>query len=91
MSYAVRKDKLGWRAVNGPEDVDVDEIFSETQPPPIPPSYRDLRAGEYPPMADYLDAQVKKGSADPAIRAAGVAQEQAYYDACATVKSRYPK
>lgn len=37
MSYAVRKDGLGWRAVNGPEDVGPDETYSETQPEPVAP------------------------------------------------------
>lgn len=32
MSYAIRKDGLGWRAVNSQSDVGVDESFSETQP-----------------------------------------------------------
>lgn len=32
MSYAVRKDGLGWRAINGPDDVGPDETFSETIP-----------------------------------------------------------
>ena len=32
MSYAIRKDGQGWRAVNGPDDVGVNEIYSETQP-----------------------------------------------------------
>ena len=32
MSYAIRKDGLGWRAVNGPDDVGPDEDYSETQP-----------------------------------------------------------
>ncbi len=32
MSYAVRKDGQGWRAVNGPSDVESDEDFSEVQP-----------------------------------------------------------
>ncbi len=33
MSYAVRKDGLGWRAVNGPADCSADEVFAEMQPP----------------------------------------------------------
>lgn len=37
MSYAVRKDGQGWRAVNGPEDVGADEEYSETQPVTLPP------------------------------------------------------
>lgn len=32
MSYAVRDDGKGWRAVNGPDDVMADETYSETQP-----------------------------------------------------------
>lgn len=35
MGYAVRNDGLGWRVVNGPEEVGPDEYFSLTQPPPI--------------------------------------------------------
>lgn len=30
MSYAIRNDKQGWRAVGGPDDVGPDEYFSET-------------------------------------------------------------
>lgn len=37
MSYALRKDGKGWRAVNGPDDVGPDEIFSETQPAAVAP------------------------------------------------------
>jgi Fe-S cluster biosynthesis and repair protein YggX len=44
-------------------------------------AYQDLRAAEYPPMADYLDAVVKGDDA-------GV---QAYIDACLAVKAKYPK
>jgi hypothetical protein len=36
MSYAIRKDGKGWRAVNGPEDILGDEIFSEIFIDPIP-------------------------------------------------------
>lgn len=32
MSYAVRKDGKGWRAVAGPEEVGPDETYSETEP-----------------------------------------------------------
>lgn len=35
MSYAVRNDGKGWRAVNGPDDVMADETYSETQPQPV--------------------------------------------------------
>ena len=49
------------------------------------------RAAEYPPMLDYIDAQVKKASADPAVRAAGLLQEAAYLAACAAIKTKYPK
>ena len=41
MSYAIRKDGLGWRAVSGPDDVGLDETYSETQPAPVAPSAAD--------------------------------------------------
>lgn len=37
MSYAIRNDGTGWRAVNGPEDVGLDEVYSDEPPPPITP------------------------------------------------------
>ena len=33
MSYAIRNDGKGWRAVGGPEDIGPDETYSEAQPP----------------------------------------------------------
>lgn len=53
--------------------------------------YTQLRAAEYPPMADYLDAQVKLNSGDEALIAEGQAQLDAYVAACMAVKSKYPK
>lgn len=35
MSYAIRNDNQGWRAVDGPEGVGPDEYFSEAQPTPV--------------------------------------------------------
>lgn len=32
MSYAIRNDGQGWRAISGPEDVGPDETYSESQP-----------------------------------------------------------
>jgi len=43
--------------------------------------YTELRAAEYPPMANYLDGIVKGDQA----------QVQAYIDACLAVKAKYPK
>ena len=54
-------------------------------------AYIARRAAEYPPMQDYIDAQVKKASSDPAVREAGLAQEAAYISACAAIKTKYPK
>ena len=47
MSYAIRNDGQGYRAVDGPDDVTADEWFSEGAPPiPVllPPSNEDLTA-----------------------------------------------
>ena len=43
--------------------------------------YQRLRAVEYPPVTDYLDAIVK----------GDLTQQQAYIDACLAVKAKYPK
>lgn len=43
--------------------------------------YQRLRAKEYPPITDYLDAVVK----------GDLVQQQSYIDACLAVKAKYPK
>jgi hypothetical protein len=48
---------------------------------PIPPTYQELRAREYPPVADYLDGIAK----------ADDLQIQKYIDDCLAVKAKYPK
>jgi hypothetical protein len=52
-----------------------------TRTPQFKKTYVQLRAAEYPPMTDYLDAVVKGDQ--EAI--------QAYIDACLAVKAKYPK
>ena len=49
MSYAVRKDGQGWRAVNSAADISVDEDYADTQPAPITPDPKDA-----------IRAQIKK-------------------------------
>jgi hypothetical protein len=55
------------------------------------PPYNVLRAKEYPPMADYLDAKVKQASTEEAIRQQGIEQEKKYLADCLAVKAKYPK
>jgi len=50
-------------------------------PTPVPQTYAEKRAAEYPPMADYLDGVVKGDQA----------QIDAYIAACLAVKTKYPK
>ena len=47
----------------------------------VQPNYQQLRAAEYPPMSDYLDAIVN-GDKN---------QQKAYIEACLAVKLKYPK
>lgn len=47
MSYAVRNDKQGWRAVSGPDDVGLDEWYCADSPPdlvPLPPTVEEMAA-----------------------------------------------
>lgn len=43
MSYAIRNDGQGWRAVNAPEDVGIDETFSQEIPSPAAPSLAEIK------------------------------------------------
>ncbi len=77
-----------------PDDaVSVDEynLLKEAEYEELTNSYAYKRQQEYPNMADYLDAKVKQASSDETTIAEGVAQEQAYLEACLAVKAKYPK
>ena len=58
-----------------------DEEAEALRPKPPEPTYAELRAAEYPPVADYMDGLVKGDQA----------QMQDYIDACLAVKAKYPK
>lgn len=57
MSYAVRNDGQGWRAVNSKDDCGVDEDYSETQPLPIEVDIKAQRKAEILAELDSLDAK----------------------------------
>lgn len=58
-----------------------DDEAEALRPKPPAPTYQELRAAEYPPVADYLDGVVKGDQA----------QIDAYIAACLAVKAKYPK
>lgn len=62
--------------------------FAPQQPEP---DYQEQRVEEYPPMADFLDAQVKINSGDEVLMAEGQAQLDKYVADCLAVKAKYPK
>lgn len=69
-----------------------DKIVRHWEKQIIPePSYYEKRAAAYPPVEEYLDAQVKINSGDADMVAAGQAQLEAYYQACLAVKRTFPK
>lgn len=61
--------------------VEITEEEAAALMPVYVPTYAELRAAEYPPMADYLDGIVKGNQA----------QIDAYIAACQAVKAKYPK
>ena len=65
---------------NGSVQITEEEAEALRFKPPAP-TYKELRAAEYPSIADYLDGIVKGDQA----------QVQAYIDACLAVKAKYPK
>lgn len=46
MSYAIRNDGKGFRAVNGPDDILEGETFSEAKPPAAEPTPNELILSE---------------------------------------------
>lgn len=67
MSYAIRKDGQGWRAVNGPEDVVDDEIFSAEQPLIVVDLAAQVRAQRAPLLlaADHGVNEAEDNGVDP--------------------------
>ena len=66
--------------------------YFKGEEPAVPaPSYDEQRMAAYPPMADYLDAQVKLNSGNAELIAEGQTQLDAYIAACLAVKEKYPK
>jgi len=57
MSYAVRKDGQGWRAINCIDDCGIDEDYSETQPLPIEVDIKIQRKAEILAELSSLDAK----------------------------------
>ena len=77
--YAVAS--LDVKVPEGSVQITEQEAEAIRQSQVIPPTYQQLRAAEYPPMADYLDGVVKNDQA----------QIAAYIAACEAVKAKYPK
>lgn len=78
------KDGIHWYNIDIadiPIQKEIDAEVARLQQAEQTNKYKELRATEYPPMADYLDAIVKGDTA----------QQQAYIDACLAVKAKYPK
>lgn len=94
MSYAVRNDGLGWRAVGGPQDVGPDETYSAEEPAPILPApptkaqriAEKLQAGGFPTKGHlyyFIEnmrtvASLKLGITDAQAHAAGYAGNPMY-------------
>jgi hypothetical protein len=81
--FAVRDGVIEWiNPTTAPvTDSEIDAEVSRLQAAYDSTTYQRLRAKEYPPMSDYLDAIVK-----------GDTQQQAdYIAACLAVKAKYPK
>lgn len=86
MSYAVRNDGKGWRAVSGPSDVGPDEQFATEQPGPMQPTQSDLAKTEIAKLlagaglSQKWQVQSAMASALALILVQGGTEEQAYAD-----------
>lgn len=71
MSYAVRMDGQGWRAVNGQDDIAPDEYWSAEQPAVAVPSPQELIALKLAPVKSLRETAINRinGIADREQRA----------------------
>jgi hypothetical protein len=76
-------ENIVWNStnINKPSKIEVMNELERLQEEWNSTEYQRLRALEYPPITDYLDAVVK----------GDLAQQQTYIDACLAVKVKYPK
>ncbi|MGB4065403.1 MAG: hypothetical protein WBK19_16385 [Azonexus sp.] len=77
MSYAVRKDGQGWRAVNGPDDVWQDEEFSLSQPIPPALTQEQVVAAYSAAVQFHLDTAARDAGYDNINTAVSYAEEPA--------------
>lgn len=80
---AVRGEEVEWleQPASKPTDTEIAAEVERLEKEHERNEYQRLRASEYPPVTDYLDAVVKGDTK----------QMQAYKDACLAVKAKYPK
>lgn len=83
MSYAIRKDGLGCRAVASKSDCTADEVFSKTplELPTFSPDYAELRAAAYRTEADPLFFKSQRGECSIEDWQAKIAE----------IRARFPK
>ncbi len=84
MPYIDRDETGQVKGLYGPKQFEGQEFLEDGAAEVIAyrtPSYKILRAAEYPPAANYLDGIVKGDTA----------QVQKYINDCLAVKAKYPK
>lgn len=72
MSYALRHDGLGWRAVNGPDDCTTDETWQATEPVMVE-SQRQARDRLTSAVQRHLDATAQARGYDSILSACSYA------------------
>lgn len=90
MSYAVRRDGQGWRAVDSADAIDTEaEIWQAEQPPFInpvkQPDWLVERVAHYPKADEALNALFD------AMKAGLMPKVEPWYSQCEAVKAAFPK
>lgn len=90
MSYAIRNDGQGWRAVAGSEEVGPDETYSENQPAPVVgvPSIVTMRQARLALLKGGLLAQVNTAVANMPGTAGDTARIE--WEFSSTVERHWP-
>ena len=79
--FVIVGDEIKWTSAINFTDTQINAELTRLQNLYNSKEYQRMRAIEYPPIVDYLDAIVKGDTT----------QQQVYIDACLAVKAKYPK
>lgn len=98
-TFIINKNNMPYHVIEGMDEYELlleqylhnPELFKEEVIVEYVPTYQEQRVFEYPPYAEFIDAQVKINSSSEELKAEGQKQLEEYVNKCLMIKAKYPK